>query len=50
MRERPKGEVTGMPTHTVYEGIGDDEERDEKTVEDVVEVDEMDVDEVDGVA
>jgi transcriptional adapter 3 len=48
MRERPRGEVMGLPTGSIYEGIGDDEERDEKTVEDVVEVDEMDVDDVEG--
>ena len=48
MRDRPIGEVLGLPTSSIYEGIGEEsEERDEKTVEDEVEVDSMDVDEDD---
>ena len=52
MRERPKGEVLGLPPRSIYEGVsGESEERDEKTVEEAVEVESMDVDEVDvGVA
>lgn len=42
MRERPLGEVTGLPTSSIYEGIGD--EMDEQVVEDAVGM-EMDVDE-----
>ncbi|WWD21532.1 hypothetical protein CI109_106018 [Kwoniella shandongensis] len=45
MKERPRGEVVGLPNRTVFEGIGEDEEKDEKSVEEVVDVDEMDVDE-----
>lgn len=41
MRERPRGEVLGMPTSSVYEGIGD--ELDEQVVEDAVGLS-MDVD------
>lgn len=48
MKERPKGEVWGLPTASIFEGIGEDsEERDEKIVEEAVELDSMDVDEVD---
>ena len=43
MRERPRGEVLGLPATTVYEGIGDDEEKDERSVEDVIDLD-MEVD------
>jgi transcriptional adapter 3 len=52
MKERPNGEVWGLPTKTIYEGIGEEsEEKDEKTVEETVEVESIDVDEVDiGVA
>ena len=39
MRERPRGEVMGLPTESIYQGIGEEsEETDEKAVEDVVEV------------
>ena len=31
-----KGECYGLPTKSVYDGIGDDEERDEQTVDDAV--------------
>lgn len=51
MAELPQGVVSGLPTRSVFEGIGEEsEERDEKIVEEVVEVDSMDVDEVEGVA
>lgn len=44
MRERPRGEVVGIPTQTVYEGLGD--EVDEQVVEDAVNLGaSMDVDE-----
>ena len=51
MKERPKGEVSGLPDKSVFEGIGLDgeEEKDEKDVEDGLEVDEGDMEEVDGV-
>lgn len=34
MRERPRGEVVGIPTRSVYEGLGD--EVDEQVVEDAI--------------
>ncbi|WVW78405.1 hypothetical protein I302_100359 [Kwoniella bestiolae CBS 10118] len=49
MKERPRGQVVGIPLNSIYEGIGEDEERDEKSVEDQIigmMGDEMDVDEV----
>ncbi|KAL7420048.1 Transcriptional regulator [Cryptotrichosporon argae] len=49
LRERPQGEVVGLPIKSVYEGL-DSEERDERTVEDAMDVDEMDVEEVEGLA
>jgi transcriptional adapter 3 len=42
MKDRPKGEVNGLPTSSIYEGIGEDggaEERDEKVVEDAMDID-----------
>jgi transcriptional adapter 3 len=36
MKARPKGEVVGIPEHSVYEGLG--EEVDEKVVDDAVEL------------
>jgi len=48
LKERPKGELWGLPTTSTYEGIGEEiEEKDEKSVEEAVEVESMDVDEVD---
>lgn len=45
MKERPKGEVIGMPDVSVYEGIGEEmDAKDEKFVEEQVNL-EMDVDE-----
>ena len=45
MRDRPRGEVIGMPETSVYEGIGEEmDAKDEKTVEEQVELD-MEVDE-----
>ena len=45
MRERPAGEVIGIPTASIYDGIGEEnEERDERDVDKGLEVDEMDVD------
>lgn len=34
MRERPRGEVAGIPTRSIYEGLGD--EVDEQVVEDAI--------------
>ncbi|WVQ98097.1 hypothetical protein IAU59_005219 [Kwoniella sp. CBS 9459] len=48
MKERPRGEMVGIPAKSIYEGIGgEDEEKDEKTVEEQVELlaEEMEVDE-----
>ncbi|ORY30351.1 histone acetyltransferases subunit 3-domain-containing protein [Naematelia encephala] len=51
MKEKPRGELVGLPTKNIFDGMGEEsEEKDEKTVEDAVEVESMDVDEVDGVA
>ncbi|WRT64729.1 uncharacterized protein IL334_001663 [Kwoniella shivajii] len=49
MKERPRGQVVGLPSRSIYEGIGEDEEKDEKFVEEQIGLagDEMDVDEVD---
>ena len=48
MKSRPPGEVLGLPTQSIYDGIGEETEaRDEKIVEETVEVESMDVDEVD---
>ncbi|OCF45848.1 hypothetical protein I317_00336 [Kwoniella heveanensis CBS 569] len=39
MKERPRGEMVGIPAKSIYEGIGgDDEEKDEKSVEDEVDL------------
>ena len=39
LKERPPGEVNGLPTSSIYEGIGEEtEERDEKSVDDAVEI------------
>ncbi|WWC59513.1 uncharacterized protein I303_102069 [Kwoniella dejecticola CBS 10117] len=48
MKERPRGQVVGLPAHSIFEGIGEDEEKDEKSVEDQIGFagDEMDVDEL----
>ncbi|WVR04668.1 hypothetical protein IAU60_001679 [Kwoniella sp. DSM 27419] len=50
MRERERGEVVGLPCRSIYDGIGEDEEKDEKSVEDQVDLgaDDMEVDEVEG--
>lgn len=49
MKERPRGEVLGLPKSSVYEGIlglTEEEERDEKAIEEVLEPDDgMDVEE-----
>lgn len=51
MRDRPVGEVIGLPVKSIYEGIGEDsEEKDEKAVDESMEIDEMDADEVEGLA
>lgn len=51
MRDRPAGEVVGLPVKSIFEGIGNDtEEKDEKAIDESMEVDEMDADEVDGMA
>lgn len=50
MLERPPGEVIGTPTKSIYEGIGESEEKDEKAVDEAMEVDEADADEVEGMA
>jgi transketolase C-terminal domain/subunit len=46
MRERPRGEVIGIPTHSVYEGLGD--EVDEQVVEEAINLggSSMEVDDV----
>lgn len=44
MRERPTGAVMGLPTKSIYEGIGEGSEKDE------MEEDDMDADEVDSTA
>lgn len=45
MKERPRGEVLGMPETSVYDGIGEEmDTKDEKAVEEQVQV-EMDMDE-----
>ncbi|KAK8847442.1 hypothetical protein IAR55_005300 [Kwoniella newhampshirensis] len=45
MKERPRGEVVGLPGRSVFEGIGEDEEKDEKSVEEGLAIDDMEVDE-----
>ncbi|WVF69761.1 hypothetical protein IAT40_004540 [Kwoniella sp. CBS 6097] len=47
MKERPRGDMVGIPARSIYEGLGgEDEEKDEKSVEDQVELlaEEMEVD------
>lgn len=51
MLDRPMGEVIGMPTKSIYEGLREgNEEKDEKAVDESMEVDEADADEVEGMA
>lgn len=51
MLDRPTGEVIGTPTKSIYEGIGEgSEEKDEKAVDEAMEVDEAEADEVEGMA
>ncbi|KAK6903692.1 hypothetical protein I203_107197 [Kwoniella mangroviensis CBS 8507] len=48
MKERPRGQVVGIPSSSIFEGIGEDEEKDERYVEDQIMGlmgDEMDIDE-----
>ncbi|WVQ83275.1 hypothetical protein IAT38_005414 [Cryptococcus sp. DSM 104549] len=45
MKERPRGELVGIPGKSVYEGIGEEsEEKDEKSVEETVGHEAMEVD------
>lgn len=37
LKERPRGEVVGLPDESVYKGIGDGEGQDEDKVEGVVD-------------
>lgn len=39
-----QGQSKGLPTRSIYEGVGDDEEHDEKIVEDAIEVESGDED------
>lgn len=51
MLSRPVGEVTGLPSKSIFEGIGDSSsDKDEKAVEEAMDIDDADADEVDGTA
>lgn len=51
MLSRPLGEVTGLPSKSIYEGIGDSSsDKDEKAVDEAMDVDDADAEEVDGMA
>ena len=45
MQERSKGEVVGMPTESIFEGIGEEtDDNDEMFVEEAMQMETMDVD------